>query len=253
VWPGREPAVHTIEQDGASYAAGAAQELAGGFRSAVDAISTGLHGTTHCDALGHAWIGDQAWNGVDATAAGPLARASIEPIARRGVVGRGVLLDVARHLGTDALAPGEALGADVLDACAAAQGTALRPGDALILRTGWIARYYRDGAESFYRDFREPGLTHSRELAEWFDEHRVASLVTDTFGNEVGAERETGLYGPVHIALLMRLGIVFTELAWLEDLAADCARDGRYAFLYVCAPLRVVGGTAGPANPIVVK
>jgi kynurenine formamidase len=254
VWPGRAPAQHAMTLDDGVYARGEAEPLAGGYRFADDTLTTALHGTTHCDALGHAWCGDELYNGFPAAStAGGLQRASVEPIARRGIVGRGVLLDLARHLGTASLAPGQAIGAETLEACAAAQGTELRSGDALLLRTGWIPRFYREGAEAFYRDFREPGLRYSRELAEWFASREIASLVSDTFGNEVAEAERTGLYGPVHIGLMHRLGIVLTELAWLEQLAEACQSDGRFSFLYVCAPLRIVGATGAPANPIAIR
>jgi kynurenine formamidase len=254
VWPGREPARHEMLLDDAVYAAGGAEPLAGGYRFSDDTLTTALHGTTHCDALGHAWCGDRLYNGHPASStAGGLRRASVAPIARRGIVGRGVLLDLARHLGVPALEPGQAIDHGVLEACAAAQGTEIRTGDVLLLRTGWIPRFYREGAEAFYADFREPGLTYSRELAEWFAAREISSLVTDTFGNEVSAAAETGLYGPVHIALLQRLGIVFTELAWLEELAVDCAEDARWSLFYACAPVHVVGATGAPANPIAIR
>jgi kynurenine formamidase len=254
VWPGRDPARHEMVLDAGSYERGEAEPLQGGYRFSDDVITMSLHGTTHCDALGHAWAGDQLYNGFPASSTtGGLRHVSVEPIARRGIAGRGVLLDVARHLGKNALDPGEAIGWEVLQACADAQGTELRPGDALLIRTGWIPRFYRAGAESFYSDFREPGLAYTPELARWFAERSIVSLVTDTFGNEVSAAEETGFYGPIHIALLHRLGIVFTELAWLDDLAADCVDDGRWSFMYVCAPIRIVGATGAPVNPIALK
>jgi kynurenine formamidase len=43
------------------------------------------------------------------------------------------------------------------------------------------------------------------------------------------------------------------EIVWLDDLAADCAKDGQYDFLFVGAPLKIVGGTGSPVNPIAIK
>ncbi len=40
---------------------------------------------------------------------------------------------------------------------------------------------------------------------------------------------------------------------WLDPLAADCADDGQYTFLYAAAPLNIVGGTGAPVNPLAVK
>ena len=54
-------------------------------------------------------------------------------------------------------------------------------------------------------------------------------------------------------ALMRNLGIAFTEIVLLEDLAADCADDGQWKFLYTAAPLKIVGGSGAPVNPIVIK
>lgn len=39
----------------------------------------------------------------------------------------------------------------------------------------------------------------------------------------------------------------------LKDLADDCAKDGQYDFLFVGAPLKIVGGTGSPVNPFAIK
>ena len=58
---------------------------------------------------------------------------------------------------------------------------------------------------------------------------------------------------PLHNALMRNLGVTLTEICWLDDLAADCVADGQWTFLYVAAPLKVVGGTGAPVNPIAIK
>ena len=52
---------------------------------------------------------------------------------------------------------------------------------------------------------------------------------------------------------MRNLGVTLTEIAWLDDLADDCAADGQYTFLYTAAPLKVVAGTGSPVNPVVIK
>jgi kynurenine formamidase len=58
---------------------------------------------------------------------------------------------------------------------------------------------------------------------------------------------------PLHAALLRNLGVVFNEIDWLHDLAEDCAKDGQYTFMFVGAPLKVVGGAGSPVNPTAIK
>ena len=52
---------------------------------------------------------------------------------------------------------------------------------------------------------------------------------------------------------MRNLGVVFTEMLWLEALATDCASDGQYAFLYAAAPLKVFGASGAPTNPVAIK
>ena len=97
------------------------------------------------------------------------------------------------------------------------------------------------------------GLTYSRELVEWFQQREIPNLVTDTIANEVTYEPKTGVALPLHNALMRNLGVALTEIAWLDDLADACAGDGRWSFLYVAAPLKVVHGTGAPVNPIAIR
>lgn len=52
---------------------------------------------------------------------------------------------------------------------------------------------------------------------------------------------------------MRNLGVTLTEIAWLEDLANDCASDKQYDFLYAAAPLKIVNGTGAPVNPLAIK
>jgi len=71
--------------------------------------------------------------------------------------------------------------------------------------------------------------------------------------NEVTIDPVTGVALPLHNALMRNLGVTFTEITQLDELADDCAVDGQWTFLYAAAPLKIVGGTGAPVNPIAVK
>jgi len=58
---------------------------------------------------------------------------------------------------------------------------------------------------------------------------------------------------PLHCALMRNLGVTLTEIVWFEELADACAEDGRWTFLYAAAPLKVVGGSGAPVNPIAIR
>ncbi|CAB4790650.1 MAG: cyclase family protein [Actinobacteria bacterium] len=254
VWPGRQGATRINVMDAGHYHAGKGPVFAGGAEYADDYMTLFLQGSTQYDALGHVWYDHQIWNGYDSkTTIGGLSKASILPIAEKGVVGRGILLDIARFRGKEVLDVAETFTHEDLMACAKAQGCEIQKRDILIVRTGWIAKFYKVSREEFYGNFVEPGLTHSDALVNWFADMEIPNLVTDTIANEVTVDPVSGVVLPLHNALMRNLGVTLTEIAWLDDLAADCAEDGQYTFLYAAAPLKVVAGTGAPVNPIVIK
>ncbi len=254
VWPGRQGATRINVMDAGHYHAGKGPLFAGGAEYADDYMTLFLQGSTQYDALGHVWFDNQIWNGYDSkTTIGGLSKASILPIAEKGVVGRGILLDMARFRGKEVLDVAETFTHEDLQACAKAQGCEIQKRDILIVRTGWIAKFYKVSREEFYGNFVEPGLTHSDALVNWFADMEIPNLVTDTIANEVTVDPVSGVVLPLHNALMRNLGVTLTEIAWLDDLAADCAKDGQYTFLYAAAPLKVVNGTGAPVNPIVIK
>ena len=253
VWPNRTPAVRSMVIDESTWDGDDAPQFPGGLHYADDKIDTYLQGSTQYDALGHVWYDGKIWNGYDArTTIGGLQKASVEPIGERGVVGRGVLLDMARHRGKHSLAKGDTFTHEDLEACAKAQGHTIEPHDILIVRTNFLAQFFED-REAFYTDFCEPGLCYSKELVQWFHEREIPNLVTDTIANEVTYDPNTGVALPLHCALMRNLGVTLTEICDLERLARSCAEDGRYTFLYVAAPLKIHRATGSPVNPVVIK
>ncbi|TFW45003.1 cyclase family protein [Pseudomonas fluorescens] len=253
VWPGRTPAERTMVLDESSWDNDHGPCYPGGLHYADHKIDAFLQGSTQYDALGHLWYGGKIWNGYDArTTVGGLDKASVAPIGERGVVGRGVLLDMARHRGKRMLDKGETFTHRDLEACAEAQGHSIEPHDILIIRTNFLQAFYEQG-EAFYDGFCEPGLTYSQELVQWFYDKEIPNLVTDTIANEVTIDPVSGVALPLHCALMRNLGIAFTEICNLETLAESCAKDGQYTFLYVAAPLKVHRATGSPVNPVVIK
>ena len=255
VWPGRSGAVVLMTQDKSHYRAGKLKPLPGGLEYADDYITAFLQGSTQFDALGHTWYGDEIYNGHDAdSTTGGMAKCGVDKIAKHGVVGRGVLIDMARHRGKTSLESGETFDHNDLEEAAKAQGCTIEPHDNLVIRTGWLRVFYEHGAEAFYGDtFVEPGLTYSPELVDWFKEREIVSLSTDSIANEVTIEPSSGIALPLHAALMRNLGVLFSEILWLEDLARDCAQDGSWSFMYAAAPINIVGGTGAPVNPLVIK
>jgi kynurenine formamidase len=255
VWPGRAAATRLMTRDRSHYTSGRLEAMPGGLEYADDYITAFLQGSSQFDALGHTWYGEEIYNGFSAeTTTGGMTKCGVDKLAKRGVVGRGVLIDMARHRGKQSLETGETFGLEDIQAAAEAQGVTIEPHDNLLIRTGWLRIYFDEGPEAFFGDtFVEPGLTFSPELVRWFHETEIVSLSTDTIANETTVDKESGIALPMHAALMRNLGVLFSEILWMEELAEDCEKDGRWSFLYAASPVHIVEGTGAPVNPVVVK
>jgi kynurenine formamidase len=192
---------------------------------------------------------------VDADGSGALG---IHLWAERGIAGRGVLLDVARHLeaaGTPIdLTSSQHIGVDVLDATAAAQNVEVEPGDVVLVRTGWAGWYETlngDDQLSYAAGDIQPGIVPGRAAAEWLWDHHVAAVAADNAAFEAMPIDFDG--DPLHRWLIPGFGMPIGEYFWLDGLADACAADGRWTFLFTSAPLNVFGGVGSPPNALALR
>lgn len=222
-----------------------------GFRFADDFIAMPLQCGTQWDALAHVFYGGKLYNGYPASEIGTAgaARNSIDRIAA-GVVSRGVLLDLPRARGVERLAAGEVVRPRDLDAAERAAGVRVESGDVLLLRTGHLSVFKVDGDRAAYMK-TEPGL--GIETIEWLHERRVAAVAADTMAVEVIPFEDPKLALPFHMLAIRDMGLTLGEMFDLDELAADCARDGVHEFFFTAPPLKVTGGVGSPVNPLAVK
>jgi kynurenine formamidase len=254
VWPGRAEAQRYNTRDRASYSCGRVEPFPGGMEYADDMMVLFLQGTTHFDALGHVWYDEQMYNGYPADeSVDHMSQASVLSLADRGIVGRGVLVDIARFRGKSRLGRGEAFTLADLHAAAESQGTEIEPHDILLVRTGWLETFYEDRAAFYEEPFLEPGMLYEPKVADWFHEMEIVAYGTDTVGNELTAQPESGVISALHASLMRNLGIAFLEILRLDELASDCASDGQWTFMFAAAPLKIVGATGSPVNPMAIK
>jgi kynurenine formamidase len=255
--PIRSQPIHTLTMDEGFYISGRAKPFPGGLKYSDDVVTMFPQSTTQYDALGHAWYGNHLYNGYDPkTTIGGLQKCSIQPIAEHGVVGRGILLDAARYKGKKYLDRGEGVTLADLQNTAKKQGITIEKHDILVIHTGWLNRYYEEGAQALFQpgvDYDEPGIEYSPELVQWFHDMEIPSISADTIGCEQGINKQIGGLGLLHAALLCNLGVVFNEIVWLRDLAESCAADSQYTFLFAGAPLKLVYGCGSAVNPIAIK
>lgn len=215
-----------------------------------DMIMMGCQSSTQWDALCHVYYDEKLYNGYPSSSVSNsgAARNSIDKV-HTDMVARGVLLDVPRYLGVDALDPGYAVTADELDACAQKQGVEVTDGDVVLFRTGF-QKHVRKDDWSYYHELSRPGLHWS--TAEWIKDRRIAAIAGDN--PAVEAESDVpGVRSPFHMLVLRDMGVHIGEFWQFDELAADCAQDGVYEAMLVAQPLRIEGGAGSPINPLAIK
>ena len=249
-WGGRFNPIHTMIATGTDAVAG--NQDAGGLRYADDMVTMPLQCGTQWDALGHIFYGDKMWNGYDAKLVDSTGakKNGIEK-TRAKMIGRGVLLDVARFKGGDYLADGYGISNQDLDDCAKAQKVKIRQGDFVIVRTGQMEERLAKNNWGTYAAGNAPGLRF--ETATWIQEKKIAAICTDTCGCEVRPNEVQGANQPWHWVIIPMVGITMGEIFNLKELADDCLEDGVYEFLFCAPSLPITGGVGSPINPIVLK
>jgi kynurenine formamidase len=221
-----------------------------GERFVKDYVGVDYHNDTHShlDALCHVAFDGRLYNDRPSdsiTAAGASAD-SVEAI-KDGLVGRGVLLDVPGLRGVRWLEPGEHVFPDDLEQAERRQRVEVGPGDILLVRTGHARRLAELGPWDTAQAKAGLHPTAARFLAE----RQVAALGSDG-NNDTAPSTTEGVGFPMHALALTALGVHLFDYLQFEDLLAACERAARWEFLFVGAPLRIVGGTGSPLNPIAI-
>jgi len=213
--------------------------------SVVDYYGFMYHGqtVTHVDALCHVWDQHGMWNGRKPAEVLDTRGARFADITAwsDGLVTRGVLLDVPRYRQQPFVTRERPVQGTELASIAKAQGVAVTPGDALLVYSGREAFLKAEGS---YGSAERPGLHSS--CATFIRDNDVAVLGWDMMDARPDAD---GLRWPVH-GVLFSFGVALLDNALLEPLAAACAEEKRYEFLFVALPLRVARGTGSPVNPV---
>ncbi len=187
-------------------------------------------------------------------------RLGIDNLARRGIAGRGVLADVARHydrVGKSInFTKSESIPLDDVKAALEDEGVELQAGDILLIRIGWTKFYLSASAaikEELSKETVVPGIEGSERTARWLWDNHLAAVASDSPALEAlpkpaGEEMEF-----LHFHMLAFFGMPIGEMWNLEGLADDCAADGNYDFFLTSAPLNIPGGVGSPPNALAIK
>jgi kynurenine formamidase len=224
--------------------------------AAAEAITMSAHTGTHIDALCHIgehhnehgqpdpdgrvrlYAGPGQWVDADASVnyqgQTHLGIEHMPPI-----VARGVLLDVAGYKGVGVLPGAYAITAEDIQWTMAAQQTEIRPGTAVLVRTGFY-QHLRDSNPSYKDAQAGLGLEAAKLL---FGQGMILAGA-----DNMGVEAMPPFDHSVHRFLLAHNGVTHLENLYLEKLAAERV----YEFLLIVTPLRLQGSTGSWVAPIAI-
>ena len=221
-----------------------------------------LQSASQWDSLGHVGYDvDRYWNGRT-TREVRGGRNTIDHVAARGIATRGVLLDLSARIAAQG-GPGESVGitAEDLESARVDAGIDIRPGDVLVVHTGYLDWYadqpaaVREQQADGWR-ITTAGLAHDEAVAEYLWDLHIAAIASDAVAAEVWpiqGEPGASPFGFLHRVLIGGFGMMLGELWETGPLARDCAADGIHDFLLTSAPLPVPRGIGSPANALAIR
>jgi kynurenine formamidase len=214
---------------------------------AAEQTSLFYHGWsyTHIDALTHMAYHGRGYNNAPSAHAPPAGQTRNSVAAMRdGILARGVLIDLPALKDVPYVAPGGAITADDFEAWEERTGVRVRPGDILLVRSGRWSE-----AASAANVAGSAGIHPS--AAAWLHERGVAAL-GDEGGTDTTPTAVEGINSPLHVLVLVGMGMPLIENLDLDRLASEAAAQNRWTFLLVIAPLNVRGATGSAVNPIAI-
>lgn len=224
------------------------------LRSDVNEAKVGLisemvmstqHSGAHMDALGHITIGEDGhWSGGNESEhIGDFGVLKGDGSELPMVITRGVMVDVAKHLGKDRLDKGYPISAEDFDGACDASGIQLKSGDAVLVRTGQMSVWPN---KEKMAETAGAGIT--KPVADLCAEAGVVVVGADTEACEVMPSVLPGHPHPVHERLLIDAGIHILENIYLEELSRDDINE----FLFLALPAKITGATGGMLRPVAI-
>lgn len=219
-----------------------------GAQSHSDQFTVAHHGLahTHIDSLCHFFWDGKMYNGIprEVVAQSGAAKLSVYNM-RQGIFTRAVLMDIPRLKGVPYLEPGTPIYPEDLDAWEKKAGVRVEPGDVVLIRTGRWKRRAEKGPWS--GDLAGLHMTS----AKWLKSRDAAILGSDA-AQDVMPSGVDGVRQPIHLLVLVAMGMPILDNVDLEALSEAAASRKRWAFLLTTSPLAVPGATGSALNPIAI-
>ena len=212
-----------------------------------DVLVMASHTTSHMDALVHVYGEYKHYNGVghDAMhALGGAQKLGIDKVG--GFAARAVLLDMVSYFDEgEWVTLGRNITANDLQSAAKKEGVEVRPGDVVLVRTGYLQWWWDNLAKGGGPKFEQAGI--GADAAHWLAEQDIVAVGCDNAAVEA-IPFDDNDFLIVHKILLVNAGIYMLEFLNL----LEPANDGAYEGLLTVGPLKVTGATGSPINPIFV-
>lgn len=210
-----------------------------------DFVFTWIGIGSQIDGLGHLGIKHRYYNGLHQdeifTHEG-LTQLGVDEVPP--IVTRGILLDMAKHLGKEVLDAGTAINQAELEGAAKAQNVEIEKGDVVLLHTGWMSK--ADTEPDVYVS-AQPGL--GVQGAQYLADLGVVAVGSDTIALEAIPFEDPNQVFPVHQTLLAKNGVYILETLDTRELAADGATE----FLFVLGQVKMKGAVQMMINPIAIR
>jgi kynurenine formamidase len=200
---------------------------------------------TQLDGFVHQTIEDKIYNCAkvdDISSRTGFTKFGIDKVG--ALITRGVLIDVAALKGVDMLGDTYEITVQDLQQALQRQNLTLRPGDAVIIHTGWGKLWAKNNAR-YVKSC--PGIGVA--AAEWLAKQDPMLVGSDNWPVEVAPNPDPQISLPVHQIMLVVNGIHLLENMKLDELAAKRVNE----FAFVMQPLKVKGGSGSTVAPIAIR
>ncbi|MBL6688165.1 MAG: cyclase family protein [Pseudomonadales bacterium] len=158
------------------------------------------------------------------------------------MIGRGVLIDMAKHFGVTSLAAGQGFGSKDIKAAMKAQDVKIGEGDVVLFHTGYTDATLKSDPELWGASI--PGITN--EAAVFLAGFNPMAVGADTWGVEVvpAIDGDKLFYG--HVTFLAHNGIYVLETMNTGRLAKESVSE----FMFVLGQARIKGTVQMVINPV---
>lgn len=195
------------------------------------------------DGLGHMGEAGEFYNcnqGEDFSVITGLTKLDISGIPP--IVGRGVMIDIAKHMGVDYLSAGQPITSDNIKAAMKAQNVSVKEGDIVLLHTGYTDAKLTSEPQLWAGSI--PGITN--EAAVFLAGLKPTAVGADTWGLGAVPPRPGDKVFYDHVVLLKQNGIYILETMNTGRLADESVHE----FMFVLGQARLKGAVQMIINPV---